>query len=227
MLRLPLHHWHLTQGARMTELDGWQIPASYPAAQRAPAALALADLSAFAKLSLLGPGVPGLAATLHGAPSKPLTVATLHGNILACRLADDHLLLLADASRLEIRLANVDLRLSALDLDCQVPHEKVIAANATSMYAAFALIGTPLEEMLHHLITLDVQASLPPSSCAQTNLAGVNALLVRAPDLGLPSLRIFVASDLGEYVWESLLEAGRAWKVAPVGLEEWRPLRKK
>src|SRR5882672_4436600 len=113
-LRLPLHHWHVVHGARMIDLDGWQVPASY-AVESAPSAtnLLLVDLSAFAKVSLRGRGVSELARSSldNTAAARPLGVTTIAGNNLACRLVDDHLLLLGAAPRLEIRLADLELNI--------------------------------------------------------------------------------------------------------------------
>src|SRR6266496_3524294 len=131
-LRLPLHHWHVTHGARMIDLDGWQVPASY-GGECEPSAtnLSLVDLSAFAKVSLRGRVVSELARSLldNTPAAKPLGVTTIAGNNLACRLADDHLLLLGAAPRLALRLADVELKISALSADCQAPREGLIIAN--------------------------------------------------------------------------------------------------
>lgn len=227
MFRLPLHHWHVAHGAAMTACDGWQVPATYPGVQRNAAGLELADLSAFAKASLRGPGVPDLTRAWLGATAaaKPLGVATLPGNVHVCRLTEDHVLLLANSPRLDLRLGDFELRLSALEFECQIVNKSAVVANVTSAYAGFALIGTPIEEMLRQLTGLDVSAAaFPINTCAQTSFSGMSALLIRNQETEKPSMRIYVPSDLGEYVWERLMETGRHWTVAPLGLEEWRSL---
>jgi len=223
MLRLPLHHWHVAHGARTIGLDGWQVPASYDG-EREPSAtsLSLVDLSAFAKVSLRGKGVPELVRTSFGnrPAAKPLDVTTMAGNILACRLADEHLLLLGDSPRMELRLADIDLNISALSADCLSPRQGVVIANATSTYAGFALIGGPIEEMLRQLTAIDVsEKAFPVGSCVQTSFVEVTALLVRAQE---SSVRVYVASDLAEYTWERLMETGRQWNIGSMGLEKWR-----
>jgi glycine cleavage system aminomethyltransferase T len=47
----------------------------------------------------------------------------------------------------------------------------------------------------------------------------VEALLVRSAERSLPALWIYVAWDLGEYVWERMIEAGRDAPITPIGLE--------
>jgi heterotetrameric sarcosine oxidase gamma subunit len=216
--RSPLHHWHAAHGARFAERDGWQVVAAYSdpgqEAQTARAGLGLADISAFAKLSLRGPAVAELAQALvrDSAALSPRGVAPVpDGTALACRLADDQLLLLASRPKATV----LDRQLASL---CQ--DRAVVQTDVTSAYAGFAVVGPRLEEFLSRLTHLDLRpTSFPANSCAETALAGVEALLIRSEGLALPALRIYVAWDLGEYVWERMMEAGRDEQVVPVGLE--------
>jgi heterotetrameric sarcosine oxidase gamma subunit len=209
--RTPLHHWRATHGARFTNRDGWQVVAAYADAESEAAAarsgLGLADISASAKVSLRGAGVPSLVGSLlpDSAAQRPLGVAILPGEpALACRLTDDHLLLLASPP-------------AALTLRAVSDAPSVVRTDMTSAYAGFELIGPRLEEVLRRLTHFDTRlASFPVNSCAETALAGVEALLVRLAERSLPALRIYVAWDLGEYVWERLLAVG---PITPVGLD--------
>src|SRR5689334_13971005 len=97
--RTPLDAWHAAHGAQFTDRAGWRVVARYTdpdaEAEAARAGLGVADVSAFAKLSLRGPGVPTLA--LAGAAPPRGVVRLPSGRGLACRLTEDHLLLLGDA----------------------------------------------------------------------------------------------------------------------------------
>jgi glycine cleavage system aminomethyltransferase T len=219
--RTPLHHWHQAHGARFSESAGWHLPAAYTGVQAEVAAarsgLGLADLSAFAKLSLLGSGVPVWWRSLvsEGSAARPLAVAALPDGLgLACRLTADHLLLLGASpavTALEKRLASL------------AAESSVIRSDVTCAWAAFGLVGPHIEEVLVRLISLPM-AVLPPGACAETALAGVHALLVRPPDGNRGEVRILVAWDLAEYVWSCLLDAGRGRGIVPVGLEALRAL---
>jgi sarcosine oxidase subunit alpha len=204
--RTPLHHWHAAHGARFTDWDGWQVVAAYSdAATEAAAAragLGIADISAFAKISLRGPGVASFA------PSPRGVVAVPKGPALACRLTDDHLLLLASTTSA-----------TALDRQAVALREgrAVVQTGVTSAYAGFWVIGPRRDELLRRLTHLDVRPSaFPVNSCAETAFAGVEALLVRSAE---DSLRIYVAWDLGEYVWERMMDTGRDVPITPLGLE--------
>jgi aminomethyltransferase len=180
----------------------------------------LADLSAFVKISLLGPEIPALQQALLGTGSKPVPRSAFSfeagGPVLACRLTDDHLLLLADntsAPELQDRLSNLP------------ESQSVLQYNVTSAYAGFALIGPHTEAVLRRLTALDVEeTAFPAGTCAETGVAGVHALLVRPAGSSLPAVRAYVAWDLGEYVWERLLEAGDGLGLLPLGLEAFRLL---
>jgi sarcosine oxidase subunit alpha len=222
MKRTPLHHWHLQHGARLVEGDGWLLPAGYGAVGRetaaARASLALADISAFASVGLSGRRVAAVAESLgrDGATARPRGVAALEGrgHVLACRLAQDRLLLLAgttDLAALTERLGEVQ------------GGPAVLRDDADLVQAGFWLVGPQAEAVLRQLTSLDLSpAAFPPGTCAESGLAGVPAFLVRPPGQYVTSLRMHVAWDLAEYVWERLLDAGR--EIVPLGLEGLRAL---
>jgi glycine cleavage system aminomethyltransferase T len=212
--RTPLHHWHTAHGACLTDRDGWQVVAAYTDAGRegaaARAGLGLADISASAKVSLRGTGVPALVEALlpDGAAPRPRGAASLPGEpALACRLTDDHLLLLASPP-------------AALTLRAAPEGRFLVRTDVTSAYAGFELLGPRLEGLLGRLTHVDTRlGSFPVNSCAETALAGVEALLVRPGGRSLPALRVYVAWELGEHLWERLLDAGSDGPVTPVGLD--------
>jgi glycine cleavage system aminomethyltransferase T len=173
--------------------------------------LAAADISACSKLSLLGPGVPELSAALSASerPPRPRELATLAGagGAFACRLADDHLLLLGRSPKAP--LAERITGLGGLD--------KVVQIDATTAYAGLLLLGPKLQAVVSGLTSLEP----PPaeSGCAETGFAGVPALVVWPPRGQFPALLIYVGWDLAEYVWECLFHAGRSHSIAPIGYE--------
>ncbi|HEX5272286.1 MAG TPA: hypothetical protein VFW33_17435 [Gemmataceae bacterium] len=201
--RTPLHHWHQAHGARFVDRDGWQVVAAYSGADAEAAAaragLGLADVTGAAKVSLRGPGLSAAFPSL-----APCRIAPHGESQLACRLTDDHVLLLAPAP---------GVALSA-------PDGTAVRSDVTCAYAGLELVGPGLDGVLCRLTHLDVRpVALPPESCAETALAGVEALLVRRDRGTLPALRIYVAWDLGEYVWERVMEAGRDVPVTPLGTD--------
>jgi heterotetrameric sarcosine oxidase gamma subunit len=213
--RTPLHHWHAAHGARFANREGWQVVAVYTDPQReaeaARAGLGLVDISSFAKISVRGPEAASLMP--GGVPLSPGGVCHWQlaaSAILVCRLTEDHLLLLASTpAATELRQQLAALRAG----------RAVVQTDVTSAYTGYWVMGPLREEFLSRLTHLDVRpASFPVNTCAETALAGVEALLVRTAELSLPALRIYVAWDLGEYVWERLMEAGCDGQITHLGL---------
>ncbi|HLJ96743.1 MAG TPA: hypothetical protein VKU02_26455 [Gemmataceae bacterium] len=221
LARTPLHHWHTARGARFVERDGWQVAVSYSDTAHevaaARAGLGLADLSAFAKISVRG---GSLAQKLReeGSSLGPHRVAALDvgTRALACRLTEDHWLFLALTTNAASLHAWFDAR------NRESPNSQ---QDVRSSYALFSLLGSSTEKALRCLTALDLNSSaFPGGSCAETSLAGVHAVLIHPPEIALGEVLIAVAWDLGEYIWEQLLEAGRSHGIAPVGLDAWQIL---
>jgi glycine cleavage system aminomethyltransferase T len=217
-----LHNWHAEHGARLIERDSWQIPASFkdPRTEVAFArtGLAICDISALPKLSLLGRGVAKVVENV--APQSPATrilgvgTWTTGSPALACRLAGDHLLLLAAT------MEPLDAYRASLPTD-----GSVVSNDVTTAFAGIALAGPHVEDFLRRATHLDVRReAFPEHSCAETNLVGVHALLIRAAVASVPSFRVYVTWDLAEYVWEVLSETGQRWNITPIGLESWQAL---
>jgi sarcosine oxidase subunit alpha len=207
--RSPLHHWHATHGARFTDAHGWQVPASYSSVERETdavrAAVGLADISAFSRFSVMGP-VRGLELA-----AKPHDVAAIDagGPALACRLRADQLLALASTSNptlIRNRLAQV--------------FQPRVLTDVTSTFAGFCLVGPAILEVLRRLTPLDVSSiAFPQGSCAETSLAGVQAVLVKPPASPQSTVRVYVAWDVGEYVWERLVASGSRLGLVVIGME--------
>lgn len=218
LARTPFWHWQAKHQARFVDVDGWQVAGSFRGSEEevaaARAAVGITDLSAFAKLSLRGAGVSALAREGRSAQPRGLASFGSAEPALACRLNPDYLLLLASGPSLV-----------TLEKHRQVLGQsgRVVASDETSAYAGFALLGPRTEELLRRVTAFDI-ASLNDESCAETKVAGVHGLLLRAAPLSVPSVRLYVSWDLGEYVWETLFEMGHALGLVPMGLEAWKRL---
>jgi glycine cleavage system T protein (aminomethyltransferase) len=220
--RTPLDQWHAQHGARFAEGDGWRLPAAYQGVQEeiavAKSGVGLADISAFAKVRLVGAAVPtAVARFTDNAASKPGKVFTVRANerLIGCWLTADQLLLLGSTPRLSNSQSLVsvgqDLSLEQQDVTCGV--------------AGVHLIGPRTDELLRRLMSLDMsELAFPAGSCAETSCAGIHATVVRYAECVVPGVRVYVSWDLGEYLWERLLEAGRSLGIAPLGIDAWRLL---
>ena len=94
--------------------------------------------------------------------------------------------------------------------------------DVTSVYAALLLAGPGSREILRTLTAVDVGAeALPAGRAVQGGLAHVHAILLRE-DLGpardVPGYWLLVGREYGEYLWETVLHAGRRLGIAPFGV---------
>lgn len=209
LARTTLHAWHAAHGARFVEQNGWQVVASYgdPAAEAKAAqeSLTLVDISTAWKVSIRGSDlgtVVGELGTQHA--------TVLREGTIACRLTSDELFLIGQGP---VRNAS--------------PTEQGRWIDQTSAYGGIMLLGAACVELMARLTHLPVHdQALPVGSCAQTNVAGVEALVVRVTELSVPSIRLYVAWDLTEFVWERLLRSGRARGIMPMGHESLDMLRR-
>jgi len=102
-----------------------------------------------------------------------------------------------------------------------------LAAEPASMCARFIVMGPRLDDLFRRVMQLDVRSqSFPVGSRLATMLARVEATLERSAEFSLPAVRIQVAWDVSEYVWERLMEAGRAVPITPIGLDALRALER-
>jgi glycine cleavage system aminomethyltransferase T len=195
---------------------GWLLPSHYGDVQTEVAAarqgVGLADISPFSKLQYHDPGLDQLVSGLigDGSAAKPGGVMVLHGPDpgLACRLTKRSLLILSSS------LAGVSIAVGF------PPQTIPQARDVTMSLAGFVVVGPGIDLLLPRLTGFDLSVnSLPPGRCAETKLAEVHALLVRPPESALSELRIYIAADVGEYVWETVLLAGRDMGIVPLGLE--------
>jgi glycine cleavage system aminomethyltransferase T len=92
--------------------------------------------------------------------------------------------------------------------------------------AGLWLLGPRVDEVLRQLTSLDLAASLPRGARAETGVAGIHALLIRTNSIPLENVQLHIAWDLGEYVWENLLHAGRQVGIVPLGLDALDMLRR-
>jgi sarcosine oxidase subunit alpha len=98
--------------------------------------------------------------------------------------------------------------------------------NVTSAIAAVNLAGPEARNVLSKLTDVDCsQAAFPYMACREGIVAGVHALLLRVGFVGETGWEIHFPAEYGEYMWDTLLEAGGAADIRPFGVETQRLLR--
>jgi sarcosine oxidase subunit alpha len=229
-----LHHKHLALGASMTDDGGWQRPERYgPAEEELKAVregVGLCDISPMGKLDLKGKQIALVFESLFSLRDLPqigqVKRMTLNNpnhtsriEMSCCRLVSDHVLFLTEPGALaEVEQALIHL-VQATD-DC------AHLTNLTSALAAVQLVGRNSRELLQKLTAFDLSPRrFVDLTCAQGGVAKVHALVARA-DLG-PQLayEVYCGREFGDYLWDTLRDAGQEFGAVPFGVATQRLLR--
>ena len=224
-----MHHQHLELGATMADYGGWQRPVRYRSTgvelEAVRNAAGLSDMSPVAKLLVQGSeAAASLSSLLRGAPTETGRAAECslagvnvddHAPILACLLADYELFVTSTPEAASF--------LGALLSESLTGCAHIV--DMTPALAAVNVAGPATRRTVSKLTDLDLSAdSFPDLSCVQGMLAEVHATIVRRDRGTLPSYDIYFGRDFGEYLWEAILEAGREYGMAPVGVEALKEL---
>ena len=97
--------------------------------------------------------------------------------------------------------------------------------DLSSALTAIQLVGPASRDLLSKLTSLDlVPSQFPDLRCAQASIAKVHGLLIRA-DIGSHlTYEIYCRREFGEYMWETVHDAGQEFGAVPFGLATQRLL---
>lgn len=199
VMRSPAHRMHEALGAAFIEESGWLIPAVYKDGDEGAAIrerVAVGDITARGKIDLRGDIATVVPESVDGA--------------FVARISDDWVLVLAAPEVVEERLRELE----------RVAGGSAMVTDVSHLYAGYALAGPGLPDLLARLTSFDADL-LEPGSAAGTTLAEIRTIVVRR-DLPVPLVEVYCASELGRYLWETLLRKVRKLGGAPVG---WEALR--
>jgi glycine cleavage system aminomethyltransferase T len=198
LLRSPAGGLHAGLGADQVQESGWEIPRSYGdvGAERAliTGSLAIADITPRAKIDLRGDVV-----------AVPVGEADL-----VARISPRWTLVCSQPGPVAERVAAMQSAAGTL----------AMATDATHLYAAFALCGPRLPDLLARITGWDPEG-LAEGQATGAPIVEVRSVLVRRA-LAVPTIEAYVGSEYGRYVWRSLLRVARSLGGGPVG---WEALR--
>jgi glycine cleavage system aminomethyltransferase T len=199
---------HHRSGAAWTDHYGWQVPASFTAAETEAASVresvGLADLSWILKFDLKGYGL-----------RCPLA---LGGDAFSWDLGPLHRLVTCEPPARNATLERLEALQAAGSDGSGIP--PIYLTEVTSVFAQFLLAGPRSRQVLNKLTSVDVAArALPDRSCRQTSLAHAGAMILRKDFDGVPAFHVLVSREYGESVWDAMVHAGHEFHLSPVGLQ--------
>ena len=211
--RTPLFDRHVAAGARIVPFAGWEMPVQYqgiiPEHLAVRTAAGIFDVSHMGQLELRGPGALAFAqrmlsndlGRIEAGHAQYTLLLEEHGcpidDLIAYRFADDHLLLVVNASRVDDDRSWLE---SHLDGDAMLD-------DRSAAMAMLALQGP------HALGLIDLPA-LEPFQFVTGEVAGVPAIVARTGYTGEPGVELMVASERAVELWDAIVAAG----AVPCGL---------
>ena len=223
--RTPLYDLHLESGGRMVEFGGWEMPVQYRSIieehQAVRTRAGLFDVSHMGEFRIEGPGaldflqhlVPNNVAKLEINQTLYTQLCLPNGGTIddctLYRLGDQRYLLVVNASTCDKDWAWVNQHAPNFDL--------TKLENATYEMALFAFQGPLAETILQPLADSDL-SSIPYYHCRPGAIAGVAALISRTGYTGEDGFELYHDATDAQKLWRTILEAGSAHGVLPIGL---------
>ena len=224
--KTPLHAKHRAHGARMVEFGGWDMPVEYSGIVDEHMAVrtrgGLFDVSHMGEIEIAG--ADALKAVQHITSNDASRLAinqiqysalttpqgTFVDDVLTYRVADDHFMLVVNASNI------------IKDFHWIAEHVKEVggdaaAVNTSSRYALIALQGPVAKDVLQTLTGVDLSA-MKYYWFGTGEVAGVRVTISRTGYTGEDGFEVFVPPSAAERVWDAILQAGKSAGVIPAGL---------
>jgi aminomethyltransferase len=233
--RTPLNSAHRQMGGRMVDFGGWDMPVQYPAGTieehlRTRAHAGLFDVSHMGEIDVRGTDAIAFVNRITSndvrklidgqAQYTALTTpqGTVIDDLLVYRLAEDHLLLVVNASTTDKDWEWIKSNHSG---------ESVELNNVSSDYCQLALQGPDAESILQKLTDLPL-AEIKYYHFARGRVDGVTGIVSRTGYTGEDGFEVYAPADRAEQLWNKILDAGQtdsATGVLPCGLAARNTLR--
>ena len=203
----------------MEDWDGWRVPVHFgDAGEEAEAVrttVGLMDSSSSRKWEIKGVDIAVSMSSSKEAAPRPGHLLGLDPGWL-CRISYKHALLVSEQEEPSI-LAQIQAEFA--DEGCS--H----LLDRTDGLAQLRLSGPRSASVVSKLGAFDLrEAAFPDCRCASGPLAGIQALLARRDQYGLPGYEVFISSEYGAYLWDAIVDGGKEFEMRPYGLEAKRLL---
>ncbi len=223
--KTPLHARHRALGARMVEFGGWDMPVEYRGIVDEHMAVrtraGLFDVSHMGEIEIAG--ADALKAVQHITSNDASRLSTNQAHyaalttpegtfvddVLTYRLADDHFMLVVNASNIIKDFTWISQNLQGIG--------DAVAVNTSSRYALLALQGPVARDVLQTLTGVDL-SGIRYYWFSTGEVAGVRVTISRTGYTGEDGFEVFVPPASAERVWDAILNAGKGAGVVPAGL---------
>jgi sarcosine oxidase subunit alpha len=180
-------------------------------------AVGIGDISFNGKLSLKGRAITEFSSDVFSNPvscevGEVARATTRQSRIscLLCKLSRDEIMILTKTG--EAIKAEGDI----------ITHKTGCAhlTNVTSSQAGINLVGPFSTQVLMKMTDVDVAPrKFQNMKCAQGGVARIPTVIIRNDVAGLTAFELYFSRELGEYMWEAVVQDGREFGIKPFGLD--------
>jgi aminomethyltransferase len=209
----------------MVPFGGWDMPVEYSGISAEHLAVrtraGVFDVSHMGEIELAGADALAAVQQISSNDASKLAVGQIHysglvtpqatfvDDLLVYRMADDHFLLVVNASNIEKDFAWIRGQVAKAG--------DVAVVNSSARYALIAIQGPQARASLQKLTGVEL-SGLKYYRFATGEVAGVLATISRTGYTGEDGFEVFVPPQAADRVWLALLEAGKEFDVVPAGL---------
>jgi aminomethyltransferase len=228
----PLNARHRSLGARMVPFAGWDMPVEYSGVADEHLAVrtraGLFDVSHMGQIEVAGKDALAAVQRISSNDAAKLKIGQAHyaglttpagtfvDDMLVYRMADDHFMLVVNASNVAKDYAWIAEQIK--------PAGEAAAVDTSARYALIAIQGPAARDVLQPLTGVDLKG-IKYYWFAYGEVANVRATVSRTGYTGEDGFEIFVAPQSAERVWDAILQAGRDADIRPAGLAARDTLR--
>ena len=232
--RSPLYRQHQQLGASFMPVDDGAGVAVYDQSGELTSrqkinreatqaqSMALVDLTLVPRVGFKGKGtIAWMQSLAIAVPERPNLACESSDGVTVARLSDTELLLLGNPHKQSKELTKLEQTWSL-----NMPEFTYLLPRADS-HCCLALCGEHVPEMLSKVCAVDMRLhKFAQHSVAQTSVARVNSIVVRADQGTTPNFYLFTDLSSCEFMWQGLLDAMAEFDGQPVGMKAFLKLAK-
>jgi sarcosine oxidase subunit alpha len=233
--RTSIDSKHREAGAQMIDAGTWERPYGYGSPSQecltVRERVGICDVSSLGKLDVVGRDAPALldkvyTHTFSGLKNGRIRYGLLcedDGSIMddgtVTRLGEDHYFVTTSTLSVDVVEEWFKWWLAGTGMCAHV-------TNITSALSAVNVAGPRARETLAKLTSVDLTpTSFRYMRSAQGEVAGVPCTFLRIGFVGEASWELHFPSEYGEYMWDTIMDAGMEFGIGPFGIEAQRILR--
>ncbi|MEP0942791.1 MAG: sarcosine oxidase subunit alpha family protein [Rhizobiaceae bacterium] len=240
-----IHHWHVENGAMMTEAGAWMRPWFYPQnreglteayireAAHVRQHVGMVDVSTLGKIAVQGPDAAEFLNRIYVNGWKTLAVGRLRYGVMlredgvvlddgaTARLGENDYFMTTTTANAARVLAFAELLLQTTWKDL-----KVHVTTVTDQWAAMAIAGPKSRDLLEQVTGAVLSRDeLPNNHFTQAMVGETQVRIHRMSYSGELAYEVYVPAGFGRQVWEVLQDAGQVFNIRPYGTEAMSTLR--